>query len=136
MASRSRRRGERVREWGRAGGARGSGSGSERSEGERSPGPAGGGGRPLLRSAAVQPGDHLVDRRNGSPGGGNHDSRRNLSATLYSRWRRQSSSGAGGRKRSLMSVPVSQMFTVASYVITQKLRGRKRYPLVLMLELL
>ena len=33
-----------------------------------------------------------------------------------------------------MSVPVSQMFTVASYVITQKLRGRKRYPLVLMLE--
>ena len=33
-----------------------------------------------------------------------------------------------------MSVPVSQMFTVASYVLTQKLRGRKRYPLVLMLE--
>jgi hopanoid biosynthesis associated radical SAM protein HpnH len=33
-----------------------------------------------------------------------------------------------------MSVPVSQMFTVASYVITQKVRGRKRYPLVLMLE--
>ena len=33
-----------------------------------------------------------------------------------------------------MSVPVSQMFTVASYVIKQKLRGRKRYPLVLMLE--
>ncbi|HET8577095.1 MAG TPA: adenosyl-hopene transferase HpnH [Methylomirabilota bacterium] len=33
-----------------------------------------------------------------------------------------------------MSVPVSQMFTVASYVIRQKLTGRKRYPLVLMLE--
>ena len=33
-----------------------------------------------------------------------------------------------------MSVPVSQMFTVASYVIRQKLAGRKRYPLVLMLE--
>jgi hopanoid biosynthesis associated radical SAM protein HpnH len=33
-----------------------------------------------------------------------------------------------------MSVPVSQMVTVASYVIEQKLRGRKRYPLVLMLE--
>ena len=33
-----------------------------------------------------------------------------------------------------MSVPVSQMVTVASYVIKQKLRGRKRYPLVLMLE--
>jgi len=33
-----------------------------------------------------------------------------------------------------MSVPVSQMFTVATYVLGQKLRGRKRYPLVLMLE--
>jgi len=33
-----------------------------------------------------------------------------------------------------MSVPVSQMFTVASYVIRQKLAGRTRYPLVLMLE--
>ena len=33
-----------------------------------------------------------------------------------------------------MGVPVSQMWSVASYVINQKLRGRKRYPLVLMLE--
>jgi hopanoid biosynthesis associated radical SAM protein HpnH len=33
-----------------------------------------------------------------------------------------------------MAVPISQMWTVASYVIRQKLRGRKRYPLVLMLE--
>ena len=33
-----------------------------------------------------------------------------------------------------MSVPVSQMWTVATYVLGQKLRGRKRYPLVLMLE--
>ena len=33
-----------------------------------------------------------------------------------------------------MAVPISQMFTVASYVITQKLKGVKRYPLVLMLE--
>jgi hopanoid biosynthesis associated radical SAM protein HpnH len=33
-----------------------------------------------------------------------------------------------------MSVPVSQMFTVASYVLRQRLRGRRRYPLVLMLE--
>ena len=31
-------------------------------------------------------------------------------------------------------VPISQAWTVASYVITQKLKGRKRYPLVLMLE--
>src|SRR5438477_2361535 len=33
-----------------------------------------------------------------------------------------------------MAVPVSQMWTVASYVLKQKLSGRKRYPLVLMLE--
>ena len=33
-----------------------------------------------------------------------------------------------------MAVPVSQMWTVASYVLRQKLVGRKRYPLVLMLE--
>ncbi|MDP9268069.1 MAG: adenosyl-hopene transferase HpnH [Acidobacteriota bacterium] len=33
-----------------------------------------------------------------------------------------------------MAVPVSQMATVASYVLRQKLAGRKRYPLVLMLE--
>src|SRR5437016_6164876 len=33
-----------------------------------------------------------------------------------------------------MSVPVSQMWTVASYVLRQKLARRKQYPLVLMLE--
>jgi hopanoid biosynthesis associated radical SAM protein HpnH len=33
-----------------------------------------------------------------------------------------------------VAVPISQMWTVASYVIKQKLVGRKRYPLVLMLE--
>src|SRR5579863_6844375 len=33
-----------------------------------------------------------------------------------------------------MSVPISQMWTVASYVVGKKLRGVKRYPLVLMLE--
>jgi hopanoid biosynthesis associated radical SAM protein HpnH len=33
-----------------------------------------------------------------------------------------------------MSAPASQMFTVATYVLKQKLAGRKRYPLVLMLE--
>src|SRR3984957_2555160 len=31
-------------------------------------------------------------------------------------------------------VPISQAWTVASYVISQKLKGRKLYPLVLMLE--
>ena len=33
-----------------------------------------------------------------------------------------------------MPVPVSQMWTVASYVLKQKINGRKQYPLVLMLE--
>ena len=33
-----------------------------------------------------------------------------------------------------MAVPVSQMWTVASYILKQKAAGRKRYPLVLMLE--
>jgi hopanoid biosynthesis associated radical SAM protein HpnH len=33
-----------------------------------------------------------------------------------------------------MAIPVSQAFTVASYVLRQKLRGNKHYPLVLMLE--
>jgi len=31
-------------------------------------------------------------------------------------------------------VPISQMWTVATYVLKQKMAGRKRYPLVLMLE--
>ena len=33
-----------------------------------------------------------------------------------------------------MPVPISQAWTVASYVLTQKVKGRKQYPLVLMLE--
>ncbi|MBI2160781.1 MAG: hopanoid biosynthesis associated radical SAM protein HpnH, partial [Candidatus Rokubacteria bacterium] len=33
-----------------------------------------------------------------------------------------------------MSVPLTQMWAVTSYVLGQKLRGRRRYPLVLMLE--
>src|ERR1700751_3150648 len=33
-----------------------------------------------------------------------------------------------------MSVPASQMWTTATYVLRQKLSGRKQYPLVLMLE--
>ena len=33
-----------------------------------------------------------------------------------------------------MAVPISQMWTVATYVIGQKIKGRKQYPLMLMLE--
>jgi hopanoid biosynthesis associated radical SAM protein HpnH len=33
-----------------------------------------------------------------------------------------------------MGIPITQMWTVTSYVVRQKLKGRKQYPLVLMLE--
>ena len=33
-----------------------------------------------------------------------------------------------------MSVPIRQQITVAKYILTQKIKGNKRYPLVLMLE--
>jgi MoaA/NifB/PqqE/SkfB family radical SAM enzyme len=33
-----------------------------------------------------------------------------------------------------MAVPISQMWTVSTYVLKKKLAGNKRYPLVLMLE--
>src|SRR5437879_11308436 len=33
-----------------------------------------------------------------------------------------------------VAVPISQMFTVSKYVLTQKAKRVKRYPLVLMLE--
>ena len=33
-----------------------------------------------------------------------------------------------------MSVPLKQVFKIGSYVMRQKLKGRERYPLVLMLE--
>jgi len=33
-----------------------------------------------------------------------------------------------------MAVPITQMWTVGKYVIKQKMNGRKRYPLVMMLE--
>jgi hopanoid biosynthesis associated radical SAM protein HpnH len=42
--------------------------------------------------------------------------------------------GARTKGRQDLPVPISQMWTVASYVVKQKLAGRKRYPLVLMLE--
>src|SRR5262249_28800950 len=46
----------------------------------------------------------------------------------------QTSRSAGARSEEHMRVPASQMWTVAAYVLKQRLRGRKRYPLVLMLE--
>src|ERR1700761_5053290 len=38
------------------------------------------------------------------------------------------------RRRFRMAVPISQAWTVASYVLKQKAKGRKRFPLVTMLE--
>src|SRR6202011_3994031 len=40
----------------------------------------------------------------------------------------------GTRSNPKMPVPVSQMWTVESYVLRQKFARRKQYPLVLMLE--
>src|SRR5208282_3059597 len=40
----------------------------------------------------------------------------------------------GNSSGGVMPGPVSQMWAVSSYVLRQKLAGRKRYPLVLMLE--
>lgn len=39
-----------------------------------------------------------------------------------------------GPERLSMGVPISQMYAVAAYVLRQKAAGKKRYPLVLMLE--
>jgi hopanoid biosynthesis associated radical SAM protein HpnH len=39
-----------------------------------------------------------------------------------------------GAEEIRVPVPISQMYTVASHLLGQKLRGRRRYPLVLMLE--
>jgi hopanoid biosynthesis associated radical SAM protein HpnH len=43
-------------------------------------------------------------------------------------------SGKSGEGAKTMPVPISQAFTVASYLLKQKIAGRKRYPFVLMLE--
>src|ERR1700674_5052623 len=40
----------------------------------------------------------------------------------------------GALERRRMAVPISQMWTTATYVLKQKIKGRKQYPLVLMLE--
>ncbi len=50
---------------------------------------------------------------------------------MFGATRRQSRKFTG---KDVMGVPISQMWTVARYVLTQKIRGNRRYPLVLMLE--
>jgi hopanoid biosynthesis associated radical SAM protein HpnH len=42
--------------------------------------------------------------------------------------------GNGRKWGEAMAVPISQMWTVASYVLKQKMNGRERFPLVMMLE--
>src|SRR5205807_8403381 len=100
--------------------------------------------RAILRRARVQPGCHCVGRRVVSLG-----FRRRSSVDTWNRVdpdntpfeRRLCRRNPGGRFRKGgvaplrgMAVPISQMWTVASYVLKQRVRGRKRYPLVLMLE--
>jgi hopanoid biosynthesis associated radical SAM protein HpnH len=50
------------------------------------------------------------------------------------RWRRFTRANAQDLQEERMPVPISQGFTVATYLLKQKLLGRKRYPFVLMLE--
>ena len=50
---------------------------------------------------------------------------------MFGATRRQSRKFTG---KDVMGVPISQMWTVARYVLTQKIRGNRRYPLVFMLE--
>src|SRR5207302_2017797 len=104
-------------------------------------------GGPRRRRPRVQPGPGVVDRRARlararrplppfSPPG------RVVPAMLAGAsagWRLSGAPGRPSNKpnrgdRSAMSVPAAQMWAVASYVLRQKLRGRRRYPLVLMLE--
>ena len=47
---------------------------------------------------------------------------------------RSAASAPGKQGKDQMAVPVSQMWTTASYVISQRLKGRNHYPFVLMLE--
>src|SRR5882724_11766897 len=67
----------------------------------------------------------LVGGRRRDPRGDGRDCLESRPAT-----RRPAGSGEAAR----MSVPISQMWTVATYVLGQKIRKRQRYPLVLMLE--
>src|SRR5437867_487541 len=98
----------------------------------RSGNPAGTGNGVILRGACVQFGGDGVDPRVGPagprPAPARRDRRRAVRcATTAGRW-------AGHGESEGMSVPLSQMWTVATYVLKQRLRRNPRYPLVLMLE--
>src|SRR5688572_27882438 len=88
--------------------------------------------RAILRRARVQPRRDGLDRGVVALAGGCRRTRGHGRWALDRPAATRRSAGSGEAAR--MSVPVSQMWTVATYVLGQKLRGRRRYPLVLMLE--
>src|SRR5437870_12377080 len=89
----------------------------------------------ILRRTRLQPRRHGVDRRAVARGRGAPAPQRAGGRPLVSKRERRSADGARRTRDSeRMSVPLSQMWTVATYVLGQRLRGRRRYPLVLMLE--
>src|SRR5437867_792152 len=88
--------------------------------------------RVILRGACVQSGGDGVD-----PGVGPARSRPAIACRdrrCAVRWALSAGHGAGHGEPEGMSVPLSQMWTVATYVLKQRLRRNRRYPLVLMLE--
>src|SRR5256712_2637920 len=92
--------------------------------------------RVILRRVWIQPRHDDVDRGVAPGRSGCGDARRGRpDHRVHTPEFRRDDAGPGDAKDSArMSVPLSQMLAVSSYVIRQRLAGRKRYPLVLMLE--
>src|SRR5438552_10551826 len=91
--------------------------------------------RAILRRARIQFGHDRVDARVGAAGGRRGTPRRDRrDGSIDAPEARQGPGPPASGSAAGMSVPLSQMWAVASYVIRQRLAGRTRYPLVLMLE--
>src|SRR3989442_1937634 len=94
--------------------------------------PAGTGNGVILRGACVQFGGDGVDPRVGRAGPRRAPARCERRRAV--RCGTTAGRSAGHGESEGMSVPLSQMWTVAAYVLKQRLRRNPRYPLVLMLE--
>src|SRR5256886_2914729 len=91
--------------------------------------------RAILRRARIQFGHDRVDPGVGAAGGRRGPPRRDRRAgSIDAPEARQGRGPPASGSCAGMSVPLSQMWAVASYVVKQRLAGRARYPLVLMLE--
>src|SRR5436309_13998335 len=91
--------------------------------------------RAILRRARIPYGHDRVDPRVGAAGGRRGTPRRDRrDGSIDAPEARQDPGPPASGSCAGMSVPLSQMWAVASYVVKQRLAGRARYPLVLMLE--